>query len=85
MTTQGPTRRQVLVSLDSAATELIVANAALAVQSCNKGLVEAYSKLRVELVYKTWDGMSMFTNSVASVAELKLIKQQLKKTDCWTW
>ena len=38
MTTQEPTRHQVLVPLDSAATELIVTNAASAVQSCNKGL-----------------------------------------------
>jgi len=40
MTTQRPTRRQVLVPLDSATAELIVTNAASAVQSYNKGLVE---------------------------------------------
>ena len=61
--------------LNSAAAELIVANAASAVQSCNKGLVEACSKLRVESVRKAWDGVSMSTNSVASVAELEVIKQ----------
>ena len=52
MTTQGPTRHQVLVPLDSVAAELIVANAASAVLSCNKGLVSARSKLRVESVRK---------------------------------
>ena len=57
-----------------------MANAASAVQSCNKGLVEARSKLRVESVRKAWDGVSMSTNSVASVAELEVIKQWLKKT-----
>ena len=56
MTTQGPIRCQILVPLDSAAAELIVANAASAVQSCNKSLVEARSKLRVESVHKAWDG-----------------------------
>ena len=80
MTTQGPTRHQVLVPLDSAAAELIVANTASAVQSCNKGLVEARSKLRVESVRKAWDEVSMSTNSVASAAELEVIKQWLKKT-----
>ena len=80
MTTHRPTRHQILVPLDSAAAELIVANAASAVQSCNKGLVEARSKLRVESVRKAWDGVSMSTNSVASVAELEVIKQWLKKT-----
>ena len=40
ITTQGSTRCQVLVPLDSAAAELIVTNAASAVQSYNKGLVE---------------------------------------------
>ena len=29
---------------------------------------------------KTWDGVSMSTNFVASVAELEVIKQWLKKT-----
>ena len=57
-----------------------MANAASAVESCNKGLVSACSKLRVESVYKTWDGVSMSTNSVAFIAELEVIKQWLKKT-----
>ena len=80
MTTQGPTWCLVLVPLDSATAELIVANAASAVLSCNMGLVEARSKLRVESVRKAWDGMSMSTNFVASTAELEVIKQWLKKT-----
>ena len=52
MTTQGPTRYQVLIPLTLAAAETVVANAALAVESCNKGLVSARSKLRVESVHK---------------------------------
>jgi len=51
-----------------------VTNAASAVQSCNKSLVSAHSKLRVESVCKAWDGVSMSTNSVASAAELEVIK-----------
>jgi len=58
----------------------VVANATSAAESCNKGLVSAHSKLRVESVCKTWNGVSMSTNSVASVAELEVIKQWLKKT-----
>ena len=80
MTTQGPTRHQVLILLAPAATEIVVANAASAVESCNKSLVSAHSKLRVESVRKTWDGVSMSANSVASAAELEVIKQWLKKT-----
>ena len=57
-----------------------MANAASTVEFCNKGLVSARSKLRVESVHKAWDGVSMSTNSVASVAELEVIKQWLKKT-----
>jgi len=52
MTTHGPTRRQVLIPLDTPTTEVVVANAATAVESCNRGLVEAHSKLRVESVRK---------------------------------
>ena len=79
MTTHGPTRCQVLIPLDTSTTEVVVVNAATAVESCNKGLVEAHSKLRVESVHKAWDGISMSTNFVASTAELEVIKQWLKK------
>ena len=73
-------RYQVLIPLTLAAAETVVANAALAVESCNKGLVSARSKLRVESVHKVWDSVSMSINFVASVAELEVIKQWLKKT-----
>jgi len=46
MTMHGPTRRQVLIPLDTPTSEVVVANAATAVESCNRGLVEAHSKLR---------------------------------------
>jgi len=52
MTTQGPTRCQVLIPLTPAAAEIVVANAASAVEFCNKNLVSAHSKLRVESVHK---------------------------------
>ena len=70
MITQGPTRHQVLIPLTPAAAEMVVANAVSTVESCNKSLVSACSKLRVELVYKAWDG----------ITELEVIKQWLKKT-----
>jgi len=80
--TQGPTRHQVLISLTPAAAEMVVANVVSAVKFCNKGLVSTYSKHRVKSVHKAWDGMSMSTNSVASAAELEIIKQWLKKAAC---
>jgi len=79
MTTHRPTRCQVLILLNTPTAEVVVANAATVVESCNRGLVEAYSKLRVESVYKTWDGISMSTNFVTLAAELEVIKQWLKK------
>ena len=80
MMTQEPTRRQVLIPLTPATAEMVVANAALVVESCNKSLVSVCSKLKVESVHKAWDSVSMSTNSVASVTELEVIKQWLKKT-----
>ena len=50
--TQWPTRHQILILLILAAAEMVVANAVSAVESCNKGLVSAHSKLRIESVYK---------------------------------
>ena len=52
MTTQGPTRRQVLIPLAPAAAEMVVANAVSAVEPCNKGLVSVCFKLRVKSVHK---------------------------------
>ena len=75
-----PTKYQVLILLNPATAETVVANAALAVEFCNKSLVDAHSKLRVESMYKAWDGVFMSTNSVAFVAELEVIKQWLKNT-----
>ena len=66
ITMYGPTRRQVLISLDTPTAEVVVANAATAVEFYNRGLVEAHSKLRVESVHKAWDGISMSTNSSGS-------------------
>ena len=79
MTTHRPTRHQVLIPLDTPIAEVIVANAATAVESSNRGLVEAHSKLRVESVCKPWDGIFMSTNFVVLAAELEIIKQWLKK------
>jgi len=50
--THGPTRHQVLILLNILTTEVVVANTATAVESCNRGLVKAHSKLRVESVHK---------------------------------
>jgi len=52
MTIHGPTRCQVLIPLDTLTVEVTVANAGTTVESCNRGLAEAYSKLRVESVCK---------------------------------
>ena len=79
ITTHRSMRRQVLIPLDTPTVEVVMANATTAVESCNRGLVEAHSKLRVESVCKAWDGISMSTNFVASAAELEVIKQWLKK------
>ena len=51
-----------------------MANVIFAVEFCNKSLISACFKLRFEFVHKTWDSISMSTNSVASIAELEVIK-----------
>ena len=75
MTTHGPTRWQVLILLDSSTWEIIVANAASAVEFCNKDLVEASSKLRVKSVHKVWDSIIMSTNFIASAADKQWLKR----------
>jgi len=50
--THGCTRCQVLIPLNAPTAEIIVANTTMVVESCNRGLIEAHSKLRVKSVYK---------------------------------
>jgi len=52
MTTHGPIRCQMLILLNTSTAEVVMANADSAVEFCNRGLVEVYSKLRVESVCK---------------------------------
>jgi len=40
----------VLIPLDASITEIVVVNTSTTVKFCNRSLVEAYSKLRVESV-----------------------------------
>jgi len=50
MTTHRPTRCQVLIPLNASTTEVVVVNTSTTAEFCNRSLVEAYSKLRVESV-----------------------------------
>jgi len=52
-----------------------MANTAFTVKFYNKGLVEAYSKIRVDFFCKVYNGVSMFINSIASAAELEVMKK----------
>jgi len=52
-----------------------VANTASLVEFYNKVLVKAHSKLRVESICKTWNSVSISTNSIALAAKLDVIKQ----------
>ena len=87
MTTQGPTRRQVLVPLDSALQSSLWQMLLQQSSPVTRAWLRLATSLelslcarRVESVCKAWDGVSMSTNSVASAAELEVIKQWLKKT-----
>jgi len=75
MTIRGFTRYKILIPLTPAAAEIVMANAASVVKFCNKNMVSACSKLRVESICKAWDSVSISTNSVASAAKLEVIKQ----------
>ena len=68
-----------MIPLTPATAEMVVANAVSAVKSCNKSLVSACFKLRVESVHKAWNDVFISTNFVASAEELEVIKQWLKK------
>jgi len=53
--------------------KIVIVNTAAEVKFYNENLVETYSKLRVESVYKIWDDISISTNSVALATGLEVI------------
>jgi len=58
------TKWKILIPLNSFTTDIIVANAASAVEFCSKSLVVANSKLRVESVLKQLDEYHSDTVSI---------------------
>ena len=62
-----------MILLNSSTIKIIIANIASIVKFYNKSLVEVYSKLRVESIYRAWDDIFIFTNSIV-LLKLKVIK-----------
>ncbi|KAF5347025.1 hypothetical protein D9756_011012 [Leucocoprinus leucothites] len=79
MTTHGPTRRQVLIPFEGNIIADRIKDFNKASEFCNRGLIAAQSKLRVESVRESYNGISIATSSVASSSDLDTIKSWLKK------
>ncbi|KAF5347006.1 hypothetical protein D9756_011009 [Leucocoprinus leucothites] len=79
MTTHGPTRRQVLIPFEGNIIADRIKDFNKASEFCNRGLTAAQSKLRVESVRESYNGISIATSGVATSADLETIKSWLKK------
>jgi len=62
-----------MILFNSLTMKIVVVNTATEVKFYNKNLVETYSKLRGESVYKIWNNMSISTNYVALATRLEVI------------
>ncbi|KAF5347005.1 hypothetical protein D9756_011008 [Leucocoprinus leucothites] len=79
MTTHGPTRRQVLIPFEGSIIADRIKDFNKASEFCNRGLIAAQSKLRVESVRESYNGISIATSGVATSVDLNTIKSWLKK------
>ncbi|KAF5345868.1 hypothetical protein D9756_011193 [Leucocoprinus leucothites] len=79
MTTHRPTRRQVLIPFKGNIIADRIKDFNKAAEFCNHGLTAAQSKLHVESVRESYNGILIATSGVASPTDLETIKSWLKK------
>jgi len=81
MTTKGPSRKQVVVSMSNDNNNSFIKNSAFHVANINKLLRNAKSEVAVDFIRSNPIGLVIVTNKVASQSDLQIISQYIKKSE----
>jgi len=80
MTTKGPSRKQVFISMSENNTKVIRSNTSSHIKSINRSLQEANLNILADFIYLEKLGI-IITNQVASAQDMSIIEDTLKNSE----
>jgi len=78
ITTKGPLRKQIIISMAKSKTELIINSASSNITNINKCLKNTKSDIIADFIHLTNDGVIITTNKPANMSDLSIIKKYVK-------
>ena len=81
MTTKEPSRTQIIVSMSNNNNNLFIKNSAFHIANINRLLRNAKSDIAVDFIRSDPIGIVIITNKVASMSDLQIISQYIKKSE----
>jgi len=80
MTTKGPSRKQIIVPMNNNNNNSFIKNSVFHVANINRLLRNAKSDVAVDFIRSNLIGIVIVTNKVASMSDLQIISQYIKKS-----
>jgi len=81
ITTKGPSRKNILIPMDTTNKGKILSNANIHVSQIN-GLLKLYkSNININCIRESWNGITITTNAVAASSDLTFIEKYFKGLD----
>jgi len=81
MTTKGPSRKQIIIPMSNDNNNSFIKNSAFHVANINRLLRNAKSDVVVDFIRSDPIGIVIVTNKVASMSDLQIISQYIKKSE----
>ena len=81
MTTKGPSRKQIIVPISNDNNNSFIKNSVFHVANINRLLRNAKSDVAVDFIRSNPIGIVIVTNKVASMSDLQIISQYIKKSE----
>ena len=81
MTTKGPLRKQIIVSMSNDNNNSFIKNSAFHIANINRLLKNAKSDVAVDFIRSDPIGIVIVTNKVTSISDLQIISQYIKKSE----
>jgi len=81
MTTKGPSRKQIIIPMSNDNNNSFIKNSAFHVANINRLLRNAKSDIAVDFIRSDPIGIVIITNKVASMSDLQIISQYIKKSE----
>ena len=81
MTTKGPSRKQIIIPMSNNNNNSFIKNSAFHIANINRLLRNTKSDIVVDFIRSNPIGIVIVTNKVASMSDLQIISQYIKKSE----